>query len=177
MGANVNEMSGLLATMGAGTKAAGASNAASAQQASLGYQASVAANNAIIAQDKASITQDNGQIAVQNQDLKTAQTFGMQRAGLAANGVDLGSGSANDILTSTTMMGARDADQLQTNAMREAWGYSTQAADDTNNAKALTSMQSSINPTNAGLTSLMGSASPLSSAWRTFNTATNGATS
>lgn len=164
----------VLAAAGAGTKAMGASSAASAQRSSLEYQASISAVNAQIALDKSSVAQDNGQIAVQNQDLKTAQTFGMQRANLAANGVDLGSGSANDILTSTQLMGARDAAQIQTNTMREAWGYSTQAADDTSNANALKSMAGSVSPVNAGLTSLMGSAPQVSSAWKTYKTATDG---
>ena len=117
---------------------------------------------------------DNGQVAIQAQGLKAAQTFGMQRAGLAANGVDLGSGSANDILTSTKIMAANDATTLQTNAMREAWGYSTQAKDDTNNANALKTMSGSVNPINAGMTSLMGSAPALSTAWKTYSTANDG---
>lgn len=164
----------VLSLLGAGTKAVGASNAAGAQRASMQYQASIAATNGQIAQAKAGIAEDNGQIADQNQGLKTAQLFGMQRAGLAANGIDLGSGSASELLTSTKMMGARDADQVQTNAMREAWGYTTQAADDNSNAAALRSMAGSVKPVNAGVTSLMGSASQLSNAWRTYNSANNG---
>jgi hypothetical protein len=166
----------LTAIMGAGAKAYGAYNASSAQRSSLDYQASVAANNAQLATDKASIAVDNGQAAVQAQDLKTAQTFGMQRANLGANGVDLGQGSANDILTSTKLMGDRDADQLQTNALREAWGYKTQAADDTSNAAALKSMAGSVSPSEAALTSMLGSAGQVSSAWKTYNQSVNGST-
>ena len=167
---------GLIAIMGGATKAAGAYNASSAQRSSLNYQASVAANNAQLATDKASVATDNGQIAVENQDLKTAQTYGMQRANLGANGVDMGQGSALDLLTSTKLMGERDADQLQTNALREAWGYSTQAADDTSNAAALKTMAGNVSPTNATLTSLVGSANQVSSAWKTYSTSVNGTT-
>lgn len=164
----------LMAVMGAGAKAYGAYNASSAQRSSLDYQASVAANNAQLATDKASIALDNGQVAVQNQGLKTAQTLGMQRANLAANGVDLGQGSANDILASTKLMGERDADQLQTNALREAWGYKTQAADDTSNASALRSMARSVDPSEAALTSMLGSAGQVSNAWKTYKQSTDG---
>jgi hypothetical protein len=165
-----------LFTAGAGalTKADGAYNASSAQRSSLDYQASVASNNAQLATDKASVAVDNGQVAVQNQDLKTAQTFGMQRANLAANGVDLGQGSANNILTSTQLMGQRDADQLQTNALREAWGYKTQATDDTSNAAALRSMAGSVSPSGASLTSLLASAPAVSSAWKTYKQSSDG---
>lgn len=165
----------LQAVMGAGAKAYGAYNASSAQRSSLDYQASVAANNAQLATDKASIAVDNGQAAVQAQDLKTAQTFGMQRAALGANGVDLGQGSANDVLASTKLMGERDADQLQTNALREAWGYKTQAADDTSNAAALKSMGRSVDPSEAALTSMLGSAGQVSTAWKTYKQSTDGA--
>lgn len=164
----------LMAVMGAGVKAYGAYNASSAQRSSLDYQASVAANNAQLATDKATVAVDNGQVAVQNQDLKTAQTLGMQRANLAANGVDLGQGSANDILVSTKLMGERDADQLQTNALREAWGYKTQAADDTSNANALRAMAGSVSPSEAALTSMLTSAGQVSSAWKTYKQSTDG---
>lgn len=166
----------LMAVMGGATKAYGAYNASSAQRSSLDYQASVAANNTQLATDKASVAIDNGQVAVQNQDLKTAQTFGMQRADLAANGVDLGQGSANDILASTKLMGERDADQLQTNALRDAWGYKTQATDDTSNAAALKAMAGSVSPSSAALTSMIGSAGQVSSAWKTYSASVNGAT-
>ena len=159
----------LLAATGAGVKAYGASNAASAQKQSMQYQASVADNNAILAQDRYSIALDNGQQQDQQLGLKVAQTFGMQRANLAANGVDLGQGGANDILTSTKMMGQIDLDQIQTNAERQAWGYQVQGAEDTSNANALRAAASTVNPTNAALTSLVGSAPAVSSAWKTYS--------
>jgi len=160
--------------LGTATKAVGAYNAASSQRDSLNYQASVSANNAIIDQDKAAIADQNGTIAVQNQDLKTAQIFGMQRANMAANGVDLGSGSAHDVLTSTELMGGRDAAQLETNAMREAWGYKTQANDLNANAAALHSMAESVSPINSAMTSLMSSAPQVSNTWRTYTQSTKG---
>ena len=151
--------------MGATTRAVGAANASDAQRSSLDYQASVAANNATLAGEKADIATQNGQAGAENQELKVAQTLGMQRAGLSANGVVLNGGSAANLLQSTQMVGQKDVDQIQTNALREAWGYNTQAADDTSNAKALTNMAGAISPATAALSSLVGSATQVAPAW------------
>ena len=163
--------------LGAVTRSIGSYQTSSAEKQSTAYQASIAANNAILAQDKATSAENVGQQQVQDQDLKTAQTFGMQRANLAANGVDLGEGSATDILASTKMMGNRDAATIQDNAMRQAWGYQTQAADFQSNATALTNISNSIRPGNAALSSLVNSAPMVSNAWRSYNSANNGSTS
>ena len=164
--------------MGAATKGVGAYNASSAQRSSLDYQASVAQNNAILDQDKATIAENNGVIAVQNQGLKTASVLSQQKVQLGANGVALGgsSGSALNLETSTVMMGDKDAAQLQTNAMRDAWGYTTQAAEASSNASALKSMAGAVSPVNAGMTSLLGSAGQVSPAMRMLATSTSGST-
>jgi hypothetical protein len=119
--------------MGIGAAAAGAIMSAGSayqqaqgQRSSLQYQASVARANAVFAGDQASDAIRNGQTVEGNQDLKTGQMLGMQRAHLAAGGVDLGEGSANDILATTKFMGERDALQIHDNAMMQAWGYRTQ---------------------------------------------------
>lgn len=166
----------LLALMGAGTKAVGAYNASSAQRSSLNYQASVAQNNAILDQDKATIAENNGVIAVQNQGLKTASVLSQQKVQLGANGVALGdkSGSALNLETSTVLMGDKDAAQLQTNAMREAWGYQVQGQEQTANSGALKSMAGAVSPLNASMTSLLGSAGQVSPAMRMLATSTNG---
>jgi hypothetical protein len=152
-----SDISDILGLAGGATKAVGAYQSSQGQKASLDYQASVASNNAIIAQD-------NGQIAVGNQELKATQIKSQQVANMAANGVDLGTGSARDVLKSTDMMTQRDADQIQTNALREAWGYTTQAADDTSNAKALRSMSDSVNPFSSAVTSMLGTATQVAPA-------------
>ena len=164
----------LLAMLGAGTKAVGAYNASSAQRSSLNYQASVSQNNAILDQDKSTIAENNGVIAVQNQGLKTAQILGQQKANLGANGVVLNQGSAANLQASTVAMGERDANQLQLNSMREAWGYQVQGTEATANAGALKSMAGSVSPVNAGMTSILGSAGQVSPAMRQLALSTNG---
>lgn len=160
--------SGGLMAAGAVASAVGSYRSSQAQKASLDYQASVAENNAQTAQTQASLAINDGQVEAMNHDLKTSQIFGAQRAQLGANNIDLGSGSANNILTTTKFMGNRDHAQIMDNAMRRAWGYDVQATDYTSNAKALTSMSDNISPALAVGTSLLGSAGQVSSAWNQY---------
>lgn len=60
------------------------------------------------------------------------QLIGSQRAALAAQGIDIGSGSALDVQTDTAALIAEDAMTIKNNAWREAWGYKVAANDATN---------------------------------------------
>lgn len=146
---------GFSATMavagGAGMSAMGAQNKAQAQQDMLNSEANIAdmqARQAIL----------NGQNAEQSSMLKTGAVLGAQRAQLGANGVDLGSGSATDVLASTKYLGVRDAMTIHDNALRTAWSYNTQAAMDRAGA-------SNINPGMAGFSSALGSAGTVATSW------------
>lgn len=59
--------------------------------------------------------------------LKKGAMKSTQRASLAANGIDLGVGSALETLTTTDIMGEIDGQTIVSNAVRAAWGYQTQA--------------------------------------------------
>lgn len=54
------------------------------------------------------------------------KVLGRQRAALAAQGIDISSGSAMDVQTETTNIGELDALTIKNNAMREAFGYKIQ---------------------------------------------------
>ena len=58
---------------------------------------------------------------------KVRQTVGAQRAALAAQGIDVGAGSAIDIISDTREQGALDIVTVKNNAFREAWGYKVSA--------------------------------------------------
>lgn len=107
--------------------------------------------NADIATYQASQAEQNGQANVETEDLQVAQVKGQQRAALAANGVDLGVGSATDVLASTDILGDRDKATIMDNALRTAWGYKVQAAQYAN-------ANNSIHPGLAAFGSLFGSA-------------------
>ncbi len=53
--------------------------------------------------------------------------IGSQRAGFAAQGVDVGSGSAADVQADAAYLGELDALTIRNNAAREAWGYEVEA--------------------------------------------------
>lgn len=99
------------------------------------YEAEVAEQNAKLDDFRA---EQAGQIGAIREEQKRAQVreaVGSQRATLAANGVDLGSGTAQDMVAETTAMGEADALTIRFNAMNEAWGYRTQAVNERNGGK------------------------------------------
>ncbi len=70
-----------------------------------------------------------GDKAASTQTKQVKQMVGSQRAALAAQGIDINSGSARDVISDTESMGALDRLQIKSNAWREAWGYKVQAVD------------------------------------------------
>ena len=56
-----------------------------------------------------------------------AQTRGTQRAVMAAQGVDVNSGSALDVQNASIAEGEHDAEVIRFNAARQRWGYINQA--------------------------------------------------
>lgn len=99
------------------------------------YQANVAAQNAELDEFRATQAQRIGAIEEDKQRAKVRQVVGSQRASLAANGIDLGSGTAEDMIVETETMGEVDALTLRFNAMNEAWGYRTSAVNERNSGK------------------------------------------
>ena len=150
---------------GAITSAGGAYQQAQGQRSALAYQASIADFNAHIAGFQASDAIRNGQTAEENQDLKTGQVTGTQRATMAANGVDLGFGNATEILSTTAMMGQRDANQIHDNAMMQAWGYRTQQSSYLQTESELNSLRSGIHPLVSGASSLLTGATQVAASW------------
>lgn len=102
---------------------------ASASSAQGQYQKAVLKHNASMADAEAQDAVDRGQVAEQRQRLATRQTIGSSRASLAAQGVDVSSGSAADVQASEAGLGELDALTIRNNAAREAWGYKVQATD------------------------------------------------
>jgi hypothetical protein len=147
---------------GVAVNAIGAYGSANAQKNTYAYQAQIAAQNAQIANQQASQAIINGQTAEQNVRLQGAQVMGSQRASMAANGVDLGQGSANEALTTTKYMTERDALTTKDNALRQAWGYQVQAVNATNEGRMDSYASDSISPGMSAFTSLLGGASTLS---------------
>lgn len=154
---------------GAATSAIGARSSASAQRTALKSQAAVADINARIAELGAQSALQQGQRQVGALTHRAGQIKSSQRAAMAANGIDLSTGTAAEIQTSTDIMKDIDVATLTLNALRTAWGYRTQATNDQNEAMVKRSTAKSINPGQAAFTSLLGSAGSVASSWHALN--------
>jgi hypothetical protein len=151
--------------LGAISKAATASTAASGQRATANYKATVASQNAALADMQAGDViarsgRDQSQLFQQ-----AGLVRGRQRAATAANGIALDEGSPVNVAASTDWMRDVDLATIRNNAARQAWGYRTQADNYRTQATAYRATASAISPLAAGVTSLLGSASDVSSKW------------
>ena len=176
---------------GAASSAIGAYGSAQASKTSLNLQATLSDINAKSTMDMAEINRQQaekvaqqtlltGEREVQRSQIATTNLKSKQRVSMAANGIDLGEGSATQVLTSTDVMGEIDANTLQANAVRSAWGYRTQGEAEFNRSRVQASNQTSqgamsrasaeaISPLGAGFTSLLGSAGTVASNWYQYN--------
>lgn len=130
----------------------------------LNAKAQIARNNAIIARQNASQALGAGEVRAEGQGLKNRAQLGAIRAGQAASGVDVNTGSAADVQQSAAMLGAHDMMMIRSNAARQAYGYETEALGQEQQAK-LYRKGAKIAPWEGGLNavgSLLGGASKIS---------------
>ena len=85
--------------------------------------------------------------------------------GLAANGVDMGYGSAADVLTTTDVLGEIDANTIAANAVYQAWGYRTQGVNYNNSALTKQAQASATSPLMSAAGTALGSAGLVASSW------------
>lgn len=71
-----------------------------------------------------------GEVQETNQRLQTRASIGSEQAELAAQGIDIQTGSALDVVKSMAYQGEVAAQTIRVNAATQAWGYSTQAQND-----------------------------------------------
>ena len=154
---------------GAATGAIGSYFGAATQKATLKGQAAVADTNARIAELGAQSALNQGQQQVGALTLKAGQLKSSQRATMAANGIDLGVGSAAEIQASTDIMQEIDANTLTANAVRSAWGYRTQAVNFQNEALTKRATAGAISPFGSAAGSMLGSAATVAGSWYSLN--------
>jgi hypothetical protein len=150
-----------MATISAVMQGIQAKNAAQAERSAAEYNAQVANNNAVIDAQQRSSTLQQGEAEAHKSMRDQAQMIGAQRAQMAANGIDLTQGSAQDLLASTKFLGGIDVNTIQSNAARQAWGYEVQGMNDRSAGIMEKWKADSINPTEIGL--IAGGTSLLSS--------------
>lgn len=108
---------------------------ASAQRAEGSYLAGQYERNAQLAEFKAKESIRMGETEAQKAALQNKRLQGRQRAVAAAQGIDPDSGSALDIAQETAGLSALDQVTIRNNAWKQAWGYKTEAAQSTAQAK------------------------------------------
>ncbi|AQW29128.1 hypothetical protein JK151_08855 [Ralstonia syzygii subsp. celebesensis] len=153
--------------MGAGVAAntVGSYFSAQQQKTALGAQAGIDDINARMAESGAQSALYQGQQQEIASRMRTAQLKSSQRTALAANGVDLGSDSAVNVLTSTDVMGGIDANTIAANAVRAAFGYRTQATNFQNDALMKRASASAISPIGSAAGTLLSSAGQVAGNW------------
>lgn len=112
---------------GTAISAVGAVQAGQASKSAAAYQAQVARNNATIAEQNADYALRAGAQKEQTEGMKAAAVGGRVRAAIAANGVDVNTGSASDVQEGVRDSGTLDQQTVDQDAALKAYGYRSQA--------------------------------------------------
>lgn len=123
------------------------------------YEQQMFQRNADLADQQARDAIARGDVAAGVRGAETRQRVGSQRAAMAAQGIDLGTGSALDVQENEQYLSALDIATIKNNAAREAWGYKMQAADSIRRgtlAKATSDMEALSLRSDMGTTLLTG---------------------
>lgn len=165
------------ATMAIGTIASGVTTVvggiqqAKAQEEEADYQAKVARQNAEIANENAAQARQQGIEDARNIRMKALSTIGLQQAQMAANGMNIGDGSALDTIEDTAMLGEMDALSTMYNAEQNAVNFEQQGANFLNQANLQemagrnAAKASRINGVAGGLNAIAKSGNMVSNAW------------
>jgi hypothetical protein len=91
------------------------------------YEAAVARNNQTEAEQNAKYATEAGVVGEEEAGQKAAAQLGAVKAGIAANNVDVNSGSALNVEQSQRETGLLSEETVSNNAALQAYGYETQA--------------------------------------------------
>jgi len=156
---------------GAMAQAQGQKHAAASKAAEYEYQAKIDDNNTKVALWKAQDAKARGAKEEAAHRVKVAALKGRQRSALAASGVEVGSGSALDILADTAALGELDALTIRSNAEREAYEHKVDASNLTANAgmKRMGAKNAIIAGNISAKTSLLSGAGSVASKWYDYS--------
>lgn len=127
----------LVASMvtGAASTAANAYSQSQAYKAQGAYQAAIASTNSKLAEMQADEAITVGNRNASKIESLTKRQTGSIRTALAGSGVDLSSGTAQQLIAASEQVGKEDIQTIKNNAMRAAWGYKTQSIQSTYEGK------------------------------------------
>lgn len=154
---------------GLGGQLFGSFYSAKSQKAQLEAQAAMAETNARISELGAKSALMAGTKNVAMRTLQAGQLKSQQRAALAANGVDMGVGSAAELTAGTDILKEIDVNQIEANALSQAWGYRTQATDQRNQALMARAQAKGINPIGNAFNTLLTGAGSVAQSWYQMN--------
>lgn len=165
------------AALGAGAAGAGLLSKASMMTSAFGtvmdaygqYQAGqanqkIAQRNAQISRMQAADAAFRGGEAEGRQRLATSMRMGEQTAQMATAGIDVGAGSALDVIGDTATFGEQDALTIRADAEREAWGYNQQAV-----GEEFAGREAARQGTQGAFSSLIGGAGTVADKWYKYN--------
>lgn len=121
-------ISAVTAVASAGIGAYGAMQQSAAAEKAAKYQQQVADNNAAIAAQNSAYERKVGEAQATDVAMQQAQQNAQVRAAIAANGVDINSGSAEDTQQTQRQTGELNILRSRQNAALAAYGYQTQGA-------------------------------------------------
>lgn len=128
--------------------------------------ANAASYNAAVAQNAATYARQAGEVQAQAADRQTAALIGRQKAGFAASGIDVNTGSPLDIQSDTARFGRLNDLTIRNNAARQAWGYQA-----TGNLETAQAQNYQTAATTSAIGSLIGTGGSVANKWQSFQTA------
>jgi len=143
----------------------GAIKQGQAQSSAADYQSQVAKQNQRLATQKAQWAAAAGNADLEQQGLKQRAAMGAIRAGQAASGVDINTGSALDVQSSAAELGELNALTINSNTARQVYGYRVEGVNYGGEAQMLEaqSKQAAAGGYLSGFGSLLGGASAVGS--------------
>lgn len=124
---NAGSIAAFSALTMAGASYSGAADQSQAIRTQGAIQSQQLSTNAQLARMQADDAKNRGEIEAQKRARQGAKDQGSQRANLAAQGIDVNTGSAADIQTDTGRAAATDVATIRSNAWRSAWGFNVEA--------------------------------------------------
>ena len=158
-------MMSVLGLLGLGLSAYGSYQQSKATKDAYAQQADVERQNKVLAEYQAKDALVRGELAIQSHRRQVKQLKGSQIASMAARGLDLGGGTAADVLASTDIMAEFDEDTIQTNAEKEAEGFRMMGKNYAGNAALLAGRSGRENPLLSGVSSLLTNADKVAEYW------------
>ena len=131
------------------------------------YQSSMAWQNAAIAKQNQKYALDVGEQQAERQGIAGAAQAGQIKAGQAASGVDVNTGSAKEVQTSQHLVSQMDLNTIREKAAKTAYDFSVQATNYENQAKGLNKAASNARTEGVlgAVSSFIGTVGSVSSKW------------